>query len=29
VVGVDDDFGYFDDDGVGLWGRFDDLEMKI
>jgi len=28
VIGVDDDFGKVDDDEVGLYGWFVELEMK-
>jgi len=28
VIGVDDDFGKVDDDEVGLWGWFGELEKK-
>jgi len=28
VIGVDDDFGKVDDDEVGLWGWFGEVEMK-
>jgi len=28
VIGVDDDFGKVDDDEVGLWGWFGELERK-
>ena len=28
MIGVDDDFGKVDDDEVGLWGWFGEVEMK-